>query len=114
MNLGEKGEQLAVDFLKKKGYKIVERNYRNSFGEIDIIALHRGTVAFIEVKTRRSDEFGQPFEAVDQRKKVKMKNIALIYLRKFKKEVPARFDVVSIQVSADDKQIELIQNAFEV
>lgn len=114
MKLGEQGENIAADFLRKKGYKVIERNYRNTFGEIDIIALHKGTVVFIEVKTRRSDGFGKPYEAIDTRKKVKMKNIALMYLKKFKKEIPARFDVVSIQLNGNDRQIELIQNAFEV
>jgi putative endonuclease len=114
MKTGEKGEKLAVEFLEKRGYKVLELNYRNSFGEIDIIALHKGTVVFIEVKTRRSADFGKPFEAVDQRKRDKMKNIALLFLKKFKREVPARFDVVSIQVDKDDYQIDLIQDAFEV
>lgn len=59
-----KGEELATKFLKEKGYKIIERNFRKGYGEIDIIAVHKNTLVFIEVKTRTSDKFGSPLEAI--------------------------------------------------
>lgn len=81
-SLGSKGEDLAVRFLKRKGYRIIERNYKTPIGEIDIIAQDGGTLVFIEVKTRTSASFGYPFEAVDRKKRQKLKNLALLYLKK--------------------------------
>lgn len=113
--LGTKGEDLAVKFLKKKGYKIIARNYKNYVGEIDIIARDGDTVVFIEVKTRADDSFGYPFEAVNKRKRQKLKNLALLYLKKQGKELPVRFDVLSIFCMDDGKkEIEHIKDAFEV
>jgi putative endonuclease len=66
--LGSKGEDLAVRFLEKKGYRILSRNFRTPVGEIDVIAEDRNTLVFIEVKTRTDDSFGHPFEAVTFRK----------------------------------------------
>src|SRR5690606_17201325 len=62
--LGDRGERAAIRFLKKQGFRILERQHRNVFGEIDIVALDGQHVVFIEVKTRTTDEQGQPFEAV--------------------------------------------------
>src|SRR3989339_682645 len=66
--LGDLGEEIASNYLKKKGYKILERQYKSQYGEIDIIAEHKKTLVFVEVKARRSDDFGLPEEAVDERK----------------------------------------------
>ncbi|UCG78530.1 MAG: YraN family protein [Nitrospirota bacterium] len=112
MSIGKWGEDIAVSFLKKKGYKITERNYRSSFGEIDIIALHKGKLIFIEVKTRRTDEYGEPFEAIDSRKIERIRNSALMYLRSLDKELPVRFDVVSITVGDDSHEVRHIDDAF--
>ncbi|GAI75687.1 unnamed protein product [marine sediment metagenome] len=74
-NIGRFGENVASKFLKDKGYKIKERNYRTFLGEIDIICESKGNIIFVEVKTRRSDKFGYPEEAVNfikQRKIIKM------------------------------------------
>jgi putative endonuclease len=114
MRLGEKGEGLAVKFLKKKGYKIIERNYRTPVGEIDIIAIDGETLSFIEVKTRESIAYGLPFEAVNFFKRRKISNVALLYLKKFKKVPPCRFDVVSIHYKEGKPELELIMDAFEV
>jgi putative endonuclease len=112
--LGKAGEDRAARFLAKQGYKILERNYRVPSGEIDLIALHKGEVVFVEVKTRTSDAFGAPELAVTPRKQRQMVKAALGYI-KYKKlhQVPCRFDVVAIN-EASEKEIELIQNAFEV
>jgi putative endonuclease len=113
--LGNKGEDLAVIFLEKKGYKIVAKNYKNYVGEIDIIARDGETTVFIEVKTRANDSFGYPFEAVHSRKRLKLRNLALLYMKKQGEEIPIRFDVLSIMYTDNgQKQIEHIIDAFEV
>ncbi len=112
--LGRAGEDLAAEFLMKRGYRIVERNYNTRMGEIDLIALHEGAIVFIEVKTRTSDAYGAPELAVGRRKQQRMVKAALAYL-KYKKlhQMPCRFDVVAITAAANEG-VELIQNAFEM
>lgn len=113
-SLGTKGEDLAIKFLKKKGYRIIARNYKTFIGEIDIIAEDGNTTVFIEVKTRTDDSFGYPFEAVNKRKRKKLKNLALLYLKKKGEESPVRFDVLSIfYMDNGKKEIEHIKDAFE-
>lgn len=113
--LGSEGEDLAVRFLQKKGYRIVARNYKTPVGEIDIIARDGDTTVFIEVKTRTDISFGYPYEAVNKRKRQKLKNLALLYLKRQGKESPVRFDVLSIFCMDNGKKdIEHIKDAFEV
>lgn len=113
---GAIGEELASKFLKKQGYKIVEKNFRTSLGEIDIIALDRGTITFVEVKTRKSTVFGSPQEAVGLKKQKKISQVASIYLNQKKLNAEkARFDIVAILLSSDQtEKIELIKDAFEL
>ena len=114
-DLGTKGENLAVTFLIKKGYAIIQRNHKTPFGEIDIIAQDGDTTVFIEVKTRRDTLFGYPFEAVTRKKIHKLKNSALFYLKKQRKEPRVRFDVLSIfNTDSGRFEIEHITDAFEV
>ena len=112
--LGREGEDRAAEFLKKRGHKILERNYNTRAGEIDIISLHEGTIVFIEVKTRTSDRYGAPELAVNRQKQHRMIKAALGYI-KYKKihQMPCRFDVVAITAVAGQEP-ELIQNAFEM
>jgi putative endonuclease len=113
--LGDKGEDLAAAALKKQGYKIIERNYLTPLGEIDLIAKHKGVLVFIEVKTRKSERFGAPSEAVHPAKQAKLRRLADYYLKQNRLgEVPVRFDVVSITVKEESPVIELIQNAFGI
>ncbi len=112
--LGREGEEAAARYLDKLGYSILEKNYRTPFGEIDIIAKDKGIIVFIEVKTRADDSFGHPFEAVDYRKREKIKKVALCFLKRIKKEHPARFDVLSIFMYNGKRRIEHIKDAFEV
>jgi putative endonuclease len=112
--LGKEGEELAVTFCRKKGYRVLEKNYKTAFGEIDIIARDGKVVVFIEVKTRADDTFGYPFEAVNARKREKIRKVALCFMKKFKQEVPARFDVLSISFEDGKKRVEHIIDAFEV
>lgn len=105
------GEEMAVESLRKKGYRIIERNYSNRFGEIDIIAEQQGTLVFVEVKKRATGRFGGPFSAIDKRKKEHLIRTALYYLKKNNAcDRRARFDVVGIE---GDK-LEIIKNAFLV
>jgi putative endonuclease len=113
--LGIEGENVAVKFLEKKGYRIIRRNYKTHIGEIDIIAQDGNTIVFVEVKTRGNESFGKPFEAVNKRKRQKLKNLALLYLKNQGMEFPVRFDVLSIFYSdKGKKEIEHIKDAFEV
>lgn len=113
--LGTSGEELAWRFLKKKGYRIIERNYKTPIGEIDLIANDRGVTVFIEVKTRSSISFGFPFEAVHTKKRQKLRNLALLYLKQKKILSPVRFDVLSIILRNNgDSEIEHLMDAFEV
>ncbi|MFN9721021.1 MAG: YraN family protein [Planctomycetota bacterium] len=114
--LGDRGEKAAVSFLRAQGYRIAAKQYRNQFGEIDIIAEDQKTTVFIEVKTRSSDSAGQPFEAVDRRRQDRMTRAALAWLKRHRRlERPARFDVISILWPEDSSapQISHFRNAFE-
>ena len=113
--LGQEGEDLAAGFLRKKGYKLVERNYRCKTGEVDLIVLDRKVVVFVEVKTRSDHSFGSPFEAVEARKQRKMIQAAQNFLHERKlHQRDARFDVVGISWHDDRPVLEHIENAFEV
>ena len=93
---GQCGEDVAAGLLKKKGCKIIERNYRNKIGEIDIIAKDKENLIFVEVKTRNSDKFGTPAEAVTYYKKQKIVNTAKVYLSKNPTDLNIRFDIIEI------------------
>lgn len=113
--LGKSGEKTAADFLKENGYKILSQNYKTKLGEVDIVAKDRDTFCFVEVKTRHSDKFGLPLEAVNSAKKRQVSKAALNFLKTNNLlDKKARFDVVSV-VCADDKpKVDLIKNAFEL
>lgn len=106
---GTKGEIFAVDFLKKKDFKIVETNYKTKIGEIDIIAQDKNVIVFVEVKRRETLAFGRPIEAVDFRKQSKIRKVAEIYLMsKNKYYSDVRFDVIEIL----GDEINYYKNAF--
>jgi len=112
---GKESESLAVRHLKKNGYKILEQNYRNKLGEIDIIAKEKGTLVFVEVKARKTHIFGNPKWAVTPKKQRKISMVALYYLKATKQtHVKARFDVITLSSPKDNPQIEIIKNAFEL
>lgn len=112
---GKMGEDIAAAFLVKEGYKILERNFRCPLGEIDIVALDKGTLAFVEVKTRSSNSFGLPEEAVNHRKMHQMAKAAQFYIsRKRLFSNPARFDVVAVTLANGKEEVRLIRNAFEI
>ena len=113
--LGKKGEDLALRYLKKNGYHVYERNYVCKMGEVDIIAKEKDTLAFIEVKTRTSTAFGPPQLAVNAAKQMQLSKVALYFLKeKGIEDVKARFDVVAIILGPGGPEIELIRDAFDV
>lgn len=112
--LGPEGERLAERFLRKRGYRILARNYRCSCGEIDLIARDGATIVFVEVKGKRGAEFGSPLEAVTARKRKRLVLVANCYLTAFKlHHLRARFDAVGIRwVTGGEPSIVLVRDAF--
>ena len=110
--LGKLGEDLAVNYLTNKGYQILERNWRSGHKEIDIIALIDETLAIVEVKTRKSDDYGEPDIAVGAYKQRMLIWAADAYVRFKNLNVNVRFDIVSIVISDGEPQIEHIEDAF--
>lgn len=106
---GKDGENRAVEFLKNHGFKILETNFKTKFGEIDIVAIDKDTLVFIEVKTRSSIQFGLPEEAVDQRKLSHIIKAAQYY-RMLRKNLPEaeRIDVIAIETNTG--RTDLIKN----
>ncbi len=113
--LGFRGEDLAVKYLKKRGFKVIERNYHCPLGEIDLIAREGDTLVFVEIKARSSSAFGLPQDAVDRFKQEKLMLVARAYMaaRHLKEDIPARFDVVAIHLTPSGPDIELIKDAFQ-
>ena len=114
--IGLEGEDLAIKFLQKKGYKIIQKNYSCNIGEIDIVAIHNKIIVFVEVKIRSSKEFGEPELAVTRHKRRQIVRVAETYL--FSKNIEnrdCRFDVVAINYSDKNNspEIKLLENAFQ-
>lgn len=109
---GKKGEIIAANYLKKRGYKILENNYKNKIGEIDIIAKDKNYLVFVEVKTRTSRMLGDPLEAIDEQKQFKIRQVATMYLMKTNQlETSIRFDAIAILGDNED-EIRHIKDAF--
>lgn len=103
--VGFLGENLAAETLKKKGYEILERNFCNRFGEIDIIAKHKNILIFVEVKTKKGIEFGTPEEMINSHKLRKVQKMAEVYTNG--KNMPCRIDVIAIILSETDELLQL-------
>lgn len=113
-NKGDLGEQKVAEFLERRGYRILERNYRCPLGEMDIIALEGKIVVFVEVKTRSSERFGSPQAAIRPQKQRRMTAIALYYLKgQGLLDAPARFDVAAVSLNEGRETVTLYRNAFE-
>lgn len=108
--IGTKYETLACEYLKKGGYEIIERNFRNRQGEIDIIAKDKEYLCFIEVKYRAANGLIKGYEAVDKKKQKIIYDVAkyYLYINKLNDDIPCRFDVVNV----DGNEISLFKNAF--
>jgi putative endonuclease len=109
--LGSAYESLAAEYLRQQGYEILEQNYRNRQGEIDIVAKEGETLCFVEVKFRSGGEYGKAAEAVNRKKQHTIVRVAQYYLMRhgYDEWTPCRFDVVAI----DNEEISLIRNAYE-
>ena len=113
---GARGEKLAQDFLKKRGYRILETNYRCPEGEVDIIAWYEDSLVFVEVRTKTSLEFGTPEESITSAKKRRMRASAMYYRQTHGNALlPWRIDVVAVELDQRGKpsRIELIENAID-
>jgi putative endonuclease len=117
LRLGKRGENLACQFLRKNGYKILYRNFRGrTGGEIDVVCRDRDTLVFVEVKTRSGEDFGRPFEAInrDQRKRISRGGLAWLRLLD-DPDILFRFDVVEVIIAEGaEPRLELIRNAFSL
>ena len=115
--LGKLGEDIAASYLKRHGYEILERNFTNRIGEIDIIARNNNVLCFIEVKTRADDRLGRPEEAISKTKQRKISQVVLSYLKMHGiYEGDFRFDVAAVMFDekTNAKKLNLIKNAFEL
>lgn len=112
--VGRWGEEIALKYLKKRGYKIIEKGFRLFRGEIDIIAYDKKTLVFVEVKTRRDSRFGLPEESVTQAKMKQIRKISLGFLTNRNiGEVECRFDVIAIILNGNKGySVSHIKNAF--
>ena len=113
---GDWGEALVAKYLSERGCRIVEREWRCRFGEIDLIAEKDGMLLFVEVKLRTNLQYGMPREYVTAKKQEKLRAAALLYLSMHGLDVPTRFDVAEVYTdahhSARSTRIEYIENAF--
>ena len=116
---GRLGEDVAVDLLEAKGYRILDRNYRFSREEVDIVAFQPtpkndgGMLVFVEVKARRGTGFGRPEDAVDKAKQLAIRRVAEAYLHERRlMPAPVRFDVIAVLLGDGEPEIEHFENAF--
>ncbi|MBR5156257.1 MAG: YraN family protein [Clostridia bacterium] len=112
--IGDLGEQAACKYLKKNKYKILDCNYKKTYGEIDIIAKFGETVSFIEVKTRKNDKFGLPCEYVTAAKKQRLIRTAYTYIAEKQLDDNYSFDILEVyHENGKVNKINHIKNAFE-
>lgn len=112
---GKKGEALAEEYLRRKGFQILKRNYRYGHKEIDLIAKEGNTIVFVEVKAGRSKSFGAPHERVDLRKQRNLIDAASDFIQKeMITDCDFRFDVLAITYQKGREDIDHIKNAFMV
>jgi putative endonuclease len=111
---GAWGEELALRYLVRQGYVLLERNYRTRYGELDLILRHGDILVFVEVKLRRGTGFGHPLEAVTPRKQASIRSLARQYLLERRPGFfdTLRFDVVGILVGVGEPEVVHIENAF--
>ncbi len=116
IELGVIGEEAAVRLLRRRGYRIRGRNVRCPMGELDIVAEDRATLVFVEVKTRSTVEYGDPFESIFPLKRRRLQRLAVYYLATRRlADRPCRFDAVAVTIAPDGRvqRLELLVNAFE-
>jgi putative endonuclease len=112
---GQEGERLAALFLEKQGFRILDRNYRNRLGEIDIVAEDQGVLVFVEVRTLKESARHTPEETIQWKKKQRLSRTALVYVQhKGLENLPARFDVVAVEIARGRSTLRHIPDAFEI
>lgn len=114
--LGDAGEQAAVGFLEKSGYRVVARNFRCAYGEVDVVAERDGLLCFVEVRTRSTAAWGDPSHTVSWAKQRKVAKAALHYLFEhgtLARDRMVRFDVISVVGRGPDASVEHIPDAFD-
>jgi putative endonuclease len=111
-NLGQKGEDLAAEYLEKAGFKILQRNWKSGRHELDIIAENRDFIVFIEVKTRSEDYLEDPRSAINREKQKSMIYAADNYLQRNYVDKESRFDVITVIIKGKSHHIDHIENAF--
>ena len=111
-DFGKLGEEIAVNYLIEKGYEILERNWHNIHKEIDIIARDGKDLVVVEVKTRQSDENGEPDLAVTRQKQTRLISAANAYLFQNSLDINTRFDIISIIMKDNSPVINHIEDAF--
>jgi putative endonuclease len=115
LELGKRGEDLALRKIQALGYRCVSRNYRCSLGEMDLIARDGDTLVFLEIKTRKGKTLDYAKEAIDGRKRRQLSKVALAYMKANNCcDVKSRFDVVAINLRRGKEEIEVIRDAFEL
>ena len=115
LQVGKRGEDLALARLEGLGYRCIARNYRCSLGEVDLIAMDRDTLVFVEIKTRRGRSAGYAKEAIDKRKQRQLSKVALAYMKaEGCCDVRSRFDVVAVNLTRGEDRIEIVKNAFDL
>jgi len=116
IQLGKKGEELARKFLNKKGFNIIDHNFRCRYGEIDLILRKDKAFHFVEVKYRRTLEYGLPQESVNKRKQKKIQGVALLWLKKrhLPLDTEIHFDVLAISQSGDNTDTNILKMHFSL
>ncbi len=107
---GRAGEERATRHLRAQGYQVIDRNWRCAEGEIDIVAARNGDVVVVEVKTRRSDGFGHPFEAVDGRKRDRLWRLSRAWLRAHPHLAPRRVRIDLIGITGEDPATAVLEH----
>jgi putative endonuclease len=111
--IGPRGEDAAAGAYRRRGYRIVARNWRCRIGELDLVVERRGVLVFCEVKSRRGRAFGVGYEAVTWRKQAKLRSLAVAFLQATgSRPLMVRFDVASVDVRGERSAVELFEDAF--
>ncbi len=112
IDFGKKGEILAFDYLMAKGYRVLAQNWRFSRAEIDIIAMDKDILVFVEVKTRSSDYYGEPADFVDKRKQQLIMDAASQYMQEINHEWAIRYDIIGIIINDNGIELKHYEDAF--
>jgi putative endonuclease len=113
--LGRIGEQVAARWLRRHGWRVLAQRFRNGHRDLDLVVEREGTIAFVEVKTRRGTAFGDPIEAVSWRKRRELIRSAKVWCDRFGSPAAAyRFDVVGVILVGRDARIRHVENAFSL